>query len=97
MKDLLNMWINKENQLQPYYLGEFELEELNQRISSVKFPHTEESRFPRKISSKSLKEWKAQEFISFLIRYGPVVLQGMLLKICSHSKICYQIDIYKIS
>jgi hypothetical protein len=76
MKDLIEIWINPENSNEPYYLGDYELKVLNQRIEKIKLPHSEVSRFPRYISKKSIQKWKAQEFLAFLIRYGPVILQG---------------------
>ena len=89
-KDLLEYWISKEHENCPYFLTETDIEILNKRIQQIQIPHSDASRLPREISVKSLSQFKAYEFQSWLIHYGCIVLKGLLPKqyLLNFKKLC---------
>ena len=73
-KRLINIWFSKENSSKPssYY---DKCSAVNKRLLNLK-PPIFIRRAPRSFSD--LKYWKASEFRSFLLFYGPVVLSDIL-------------------
>jgi len=74
MSDLLDAWIDKQNENEPFYISPEDVERINNRILKIQVPHSECSRLPRPISEK--EHWKAYEFQCFLLHYGFIILRG---------------------
>lgn len=78
VKSFMKIWFSKKNCKEPYSLYS-KLDVINQRISRVKYPHSEESRLPKEISD-NLKKWKAHEFKLFLFCFS-AIMKGLLPQI----------------
>lgn len=75
IEGFLKKWISPSNREEPFYIGN-RLEEINQRVLSVKLPHSEQSRMPRPITL-NLKHFKAHDYKLFLL-YFSIVMRGIL-------------------
>jgi hypothetical protein len=73
--DLIREWISSDNEDQPFYLNEIDIERINNRIKNIKMPHSESSRLPRNLNE--YKDWKGYEFQSFILHFGIIVLKGI--------------------
>jgi len=74
-KSLLNMWFSPSLKKEPYNVAD-KVKEVDDKLSRIK-PPNDITRCPRKIENER-QYWKASEFRSFLLFYGPVVLRGVL-------------------
>ncbi|XP_033748473.1 uncharacterized protein LOC117333331 [Pecten maximus] len=73
-KRLINLWFSKENCRKKFSFWN-KFDEVNQKMLNLKPPLTI-TRPPRALSE--LKYWKASEYRSFLLFYGPVILLNAL-------------------
>lgn len=73
-KKLLSLWFTKDFSTMPYSVYN-KLDLMNKRLSKLK-PPLFVKRAPR--SLYDLKYWKASEYRSFLLFYGPVVLKDII-------------------
>lgn len=72
-KKMFKLWTS--NTKQPYYLNKNKLSLVNKRLSSIK-PIYEIPRKPRPLNS--IANFKANEFLAFLLFYLPVCLSGIM-------------------
>ena len=77
VKSMMNLWFNTSFSKEPFNIAD-QLEVVDQRLTNIKPPDFI-TRLPRSIESHR-KHWKANEIRSFLLFYGPVILQGLLPK-----------------
>lgn len=73
-KRLLTLWFSKDNANEPFSFFRH-TDEVNRRLAKLK-PPLFITRAPRPLSE--LKYWKASEYKSFLLYYGPVILVDIL-------------------
>lgn len=74
-KSLLNLWFSSSHKKESFNVSD-KIQEVDKRLLQIK-PPNDITRCPRKIENE-IKYWKASEFRSFLLFYGPVVLRGIL-------------------
>jgi len=74
-KLLIRLWLTSEFSNKPYNYCKYVCE-VDQRLQNIQ-PTSDISRLPRGIE-KDLKYWKASEFRSFLLYFGPSVMCGIL-------------------
>ena len=73
-RSLLSLWLDTCNCRNSYYLGRHLL--LSDKELSKIEPPNEITRLPNSLSSR--KYWKASEYRSFILYYGPILLKGKL-------------------
>ncbi|XP_069103063.1 uncharacterized protein [Argopecten irradians] len=73
-KRLINLWFSKEHAGKPFNVSD-KVDKVDSKIVKLQPPMTI-SRAPRTIAE--LKYWKASEYRSFLLFYGPIVLMNVL-------------------
>ena len=74
-KSLLNMWFSPSLKKEPYNVAD-KVKEVDDKLSRIK-PPNDITRCQRKIINER-QYWKASEFHSFMLFYGPVVFRGVL-------------------
>eukprot|EP00734_Pompholyxophrys_sp_LG126_P000110 Pompholyxophrys_sp_v1_NODE_9_length_5690_cov_16.428039.p1 type:complete len:824 gc:universal NODE_9_length_5690_cov_16.428039:2580-109(-) len=75
MHRLFNIWFNKSQHRQNWYLGRA-IREIDRRLMNIR-PPSWMQRAPRSIA-RTLAYWKAAEFVNFLLYHGPYVLCHIL-------------------
>lgn len=74
-KSLLNLWFSPSYKMEPFNIST-RIQEVDGRLCQIK-PPNDITRCPRKIE-KEVQYWKASEYRSFLLFYGPIVLREIL-------------------
>ena len=74
MKGMLSFWFDSRHHEESYYLGRI-VACIDRELNEIK-PPNEISRLPSAVSCR--QQWKASEYRSFLLYYGPVVLKCKL-------------------
>ena len=74
-KSLINLWFSTSLKTEPFNISD-KVQEVDEKLSKIK-PPSNITRCPRKIESER-QYWKASEFRSFLLFYGPIVLCDIL-------------------
>lgn len=74
-KSLLNLWFSPSYKMEPFNISN-RIQEVDGRLCQIK-PPNDITRCPRKIE-KEVQYWKASEYRSFLLFYGPIVLREIL-------------------
>lgn len=73
---LLGLWLDQENHLFEFYIGQpAQVECINNRIRSIRLSSVFPRR-PRPVDDRAY--WKASELFTFLLHYGGVCLDGIL-------------------
>lgn len=75
IKSLLKLWYSSSLETEPFNVSD-RVQGVDKRLSQIK-PPNDITRCPRKIENE-MQHWKASEFRSFLLFYGPIVLRGIL-------------------
>nr|XP_046271851.1 uncharacterized protein LOC124073584 isoform X2 [Scatophagus argus]XP_046271852.1 uncharacterized protein LOC124073584 isoform X2 [Scatophagus argus] len=73
-KQLMSLWLDQENSMKPWYVGQ-QISEMDSRLLCLK-PPLEITRSPR--SLKCRDTWKASEWRAFILFYAIAVLPGIL-------------------
>ena len=74
-KSLINLWFSTSLKTEPFNISN-KVQEVDEKLSKIK-PPNDITRCPRKIENER-QYWKASEFRSFLLFYGPIVLRDIL-------------------
>eukprot|EP00733_Pompholyxophrys_punicea_P000631 Pompholyxophrys_punicea_v1_NODE_203_length_2776_cov_3.808597.p1 type:complete len:682 gc:universal NODE_203_length_2776_cov_3.808597:616-2661(+) len=75
MRALLNLWCQSSYSANLWYISPAKRKEVWKRLRSMQVPHCF-SAIPKNL--ENLKQWKAVDYLYFLLYFGPVVLRGIL-------------------